>query len=292
MGVIEKLEELLKAEKYYELYELLKVNINRVNQNDNVVLKSINALIDNDYIEDARELVSSLYLRKSKRIIVKILKNKIKDKKSINDYDEDVYKIYFEARKLGHEYYVNGDIESAYYTYEWGYYVTENPVFLYYMGKMIYKTLNYKLAEEYFNKYIRHCGEKASKAYLYLGCIANYYHRGNEALAYIETSNEISDTENSGYRIDHFNIQQDETIDPVEMYNQYIAEFLGVDYFEESIDCQEFYEIRDLYISGNTNRANELLSNLESKKQKSLEEKMAIGLLKRNRKLYQAKNRS
>lgn len=292
MGIIEQLEILLESGSFYEIYELLKVNINRVDQNNNTVLKSINALIDNGYIEDAKELVDSLYLRKSKRIIMKIFKNKINDKRRINDYEDEVYKVYFEAREIGREYYRSGFLEEAYYTYEWGYYVTGNPVFLYYIGKILYKLGSYKLSEEYLKNYLRHCGEKTSKAYLYLGCIARIKNRISEAVTYIDISNEINNLENPNFYVDGFYDPEDENVDSVKMYNQFIAEPLNIDYFEDDLDCPEFYKIKDLYIKGNMEEAESLLRELETKKDKSLEERIAIRLLRKNNVLYKAKNRS
>lgn len=292
MNIIEQLKKLLDEQKYCEIYELLKANINRIDQNDDIVLQSINMLIDNNYIENANELISELYLRKNKRIIMRILKNKIKDKRAINDYEKEVYKVYFEARQLGHDYYQTGKIPEAYYVYEWGYYVTKNPVFIYYMGKMLYKIGNYKLAKKYFNDYLQHCGEKTSKAYLYLGCIARLYRRNSEAVAYIDISNSINNIENSGYYIEGFYNPQDENVDSVKMYNQFMVAPLELSYFDKTIECDQFYEIRDLYIQGHVEQANKLLSDLESKKEKSFEEKLTIRLLRKNSVLFQAKNRS
>lgn len=75
--------------------------------------------------------------------------------------------------KMIREAFTYEEYELVYDLCEWGYYVSQLPIFLYYEGKCFYKCQMYDVASELLLKYVNLGSEKVSKAYLYLTRISS-----------------------------------------------------------------------------------------------------------------------
>lgn len=164
-----KLEIAYQAEDCEVLQSMLKVVCAYPLKKRDLIFQSIYILLKNNYCEDAKRFLNQIVIFKQNEFEAKILWNEIANQEkynALNDYQKEVYQ---NAVTLGHSYYRNFDVFTAFDIYSWGYYVTNQDIFLYYMGKMFYKNGNYIEAKKYLTQYIKTGSSLLAKAYLYLG---------------------------------------------------------------------------------------------------------------------------
>lgn len=148
------------------------------------VYKCLYKLIKNNFHSEVKLLLDKLFVFKKDKIKFDILQNAIKNQENYQSLTTEQQGVYRTAISYGHYYYETRDLLMAYNIYEWGYYITEQPIFLYYIGKMLFKNKNYQEAEIYLRKYVKVGDSKLSKAYLYILALEKIKRRYNEAKRY------------------------------------------------------------------------------------------------------------
>jgi hypothetical protein len=261
-------------------------SISFTNDNFILVVQAIAALINNNYLDEANNLIERLYFQNKYKQVKKVLLNMIEEEKVLNSYTQEKLNIYNSAITLGRKYYNTNDTYSAYDAYLWGYYVTHNYIFLYYIGKMFYKNGLYDDLVKYITK---SPASKASKAYLYLGHIQRKNHRFIDAYQYMDSANILSIITDPSFYSDNEYDPRNKDKDSCKFFMQrYMRknEFT----FEDTND--EVSYIKELLSNGNEAMALRELKKLEKQDNKSEELKRTLNNLKTNMKLYKNKNRS
>ena len=103
-------------------------------------------------------------------------------------------KIFEDNLLHGKEFFIEGQYEDAYDTFLAGYYITQSPIFLYYLGKTLYKSERFNDAEEMFLEYVKVGGVKSAKAYIYLRNISRLLHKPKKEKQYAIKGNNIMRT--------------------------------------------------------------------------------------------------
>lgn len=157
-----KLKEYDKALKIINLIPPLKI------KRQDLVFNALFELINNGYYKELESYVNRIFFLKSQSDIERILKNAIENQKNFDKLNDEQKEIYNNSIIVGRKNYESNNLEDAYYTYEYGYEETKQPIFLYYMGKMLYKLGKKEEAMKYFNSYVKVGHSKVNKAYLYI----------------------------------------------------------------------------------------------------------------------------
>ena len=104
---------------------------------------------------------------------IRYLKNKINEERAYQELGKEQKEVYVKAITKGREQYHNNNLSTAYDYYTYGKYITNHPIFDYYIGKILYKNKNKDEAYKCFKNYIENGGEKYLKALLYLVTFSN-----------------------------------------------------------------------------------------------------------------------
>lgn len=185
---------------FFILNELKKNNI----KDKKLVIRTLYFLIQNNYLEDATKLISEFDFSKDYKEQIRILNNAINEINYLNNLDDEQLKVYNEAISKGHHCYHEYDLENAYDYYTWGLYITNAPIFYYYIGKILYKTKEYDKAYDYFEKYTKLGTTKINKAYLYLSRISEKHHKRKKSVNfsnYVQMTNDLLSSEYDFYSI-------------------------------------------------------------------------------------------
>lgn len=176
-------EEIIKNLKVTSKYSLKRIEL---------IFQSINIIVKNGYCEEAKEIVEQMSKFILNKFILELLQNNIANQEKYLKLDEEQKNVYHKSISLGHSYYEMQDYITAYDIYSWGYYITNDPIFLYYIGKMLYKIDNYEEAEKYFKEYLKNGSTKAAKAYIYLSAIEKRKPNKKKKVSLIKTYNDYS----------------------------------------------------------------------------------------------------
>jgi hypothetical protein len=291
----ENINNLIEEENYTELYTSLKEVIDRIgftNDNFALVIKAIGLFIQNFYLDEAQYLIDRLYFQTKQKQVKKTLLNMIEEAKVLLGYDQDKLDVYSNAISLGRKYYHNYDLYSAYDAYLWGYYATNNEIFLYYIGKMLYKIGNYEDAYYYLNEYIKRPASKASKAYLYLGKISRKNHRFVDAYQYVELLNTLSIITDANFHINNDYDPTNKDNDSTKFFMQRYLIKHKFDFEEKIDDYPELCYIEELLKNGNEVAALKEIKRLEKQQDKPKELKKSLNILKSNMTLYRNKSKN
>lgn len=165
-----QLKNAITNHEYDECVDLINM-IPKINLDNKIVYNAIYILIKNNYIEESKNILDKFIINNKNKIKINILQNAIKNQTDYNNLSEIEKDNFNDSINIGHDYYVNKDLEKAYYTYKQGEYLTNQNIFLYYIGKILFKLGKYNEAEEYLKRYIKVGSDKITKAYLYLAHI-------------------------------------------------------------------------------------------------------------------------
>lgn len=157
-----KFKEYDKALKIINLIPPLKI------KRQDLVLNALFELINNGYYNELESYVNKIFFLKSESDLERILKNAIKNQKNFDKLNDKQKEIYNNSIIVGRKNYESHNLEDAYCAYKYGYEETKQPIFLYYMGKVLHKLGKKEEAMKYFNSYVKVGHSKVSKAYLYI----------------------------------------------------------------------------------------------------------------------------
>ena len=191
------------AKQKYNLYKMLKL---------------CNNLINNNYFNEAEELLEELKKYNSSFLYkteIKYLENKINENKFLNNLSENELKKYNTIKKEAKEALNNEDFATALNYYEAGLYIYETPEFIYYIGKTYLKyalflkkqELNYKTylktALNYLTKYPKKGANKYDKCVLYISLaysiLKKHLKNKNELL---DITKQIKQLEDKPFKLD------------------------------------------------------------------------------------------
>lgn len=197
----EDLKNALKNNDYNEIIQIL-INIPKFHiQNDELVYSSFYSLIKNNYIEESQQILDTFIKTNSNKLILNSLQKIINEQVNYNKLSEDEKNSYQVAIEKGYTYYEEGNIEYAYYMYTFGEYTTNNNIFNYYKGKMLYKLGRIEKALIYFEEYVKNGSDKLAKAYLYMASIYNVKKNYKRAIYYNNMSSNLDKIFATGYEI-------------------------------------------------------------------------------------------
>jgi len=203
--------------------------------NDGLIYNSIYVLIKNNYLQESQAILEKIIKSKSNKLFINTLQNAINNQLEYNKLSEEQKVSYQTAIEYGHIYYQEENIEQAYDLYTYGLYVTGNNIFLYYIGKMLYKAGNYKEAEIYLKEYIKEEIDKLAKAYLYLGWISIYKWDYKKAKYYSNKSDELNKLYGTNFISSIYDINNPET-DPTKLNLQKAKRMYSINFKAPNVD--------------------------------------------------------
>lgn len=202
-----ELDEKVKNKDIVNLEQLLKRISNYSLQNRDLFFKGLYLLSVNGY-EVALEILNNVYLiLKSEKEYIKIIKSILAEKTKFDNLSEEEKYIYNYAYYYGKRTYIVRSTniikkyENAYIIYKYGYEKTNMPIFLYYMGKMCYKSSFYEEAKDLFLEYLKFGGEKMGKCYHYLKEILEKNYLYNQSEKYQDLLYRYKKLSNSDYML-------------------------------------------------------------------------------------------
>lgn len=161
----------IENEKYDEAINLLQKFSKGIISDRKTFYSSLLVLANVGYATEVKEILKDTYNPRSDVDLKKIINNSISEyemKQSLTEEQKDIADRCIEMIREAldrHEY------DLVYDLCEWGYYVSQLPIFLYYEGKGFYRCHNYVEAEKTLLKYVELGSVKTPKAYLYLAQI-------------------------------------------------------------------------------------------------------------------------
>lgn len=144
-----------------------------------IILNDIYNMIEIDH-HKANELLEKISKNTYSfrfRLEIKMLSNIIKEKEEYENLSEDNKKLFNMVMDIAKTEYKKKNYSLAYNYYSVGKNITDNNIFNYYMGKVLYKEHKNKEAFEYLETYRLNGGIKLNKCLIYLANI--YYKRRN-----------------------------------------------------------------------------------------------------------------
>lgn len=264
------------------LFKISRIDI----RNPKLIIKALNILISNGYIDDAVSLLEVIDIPKSHKEQLKLLKKGITEYIQLASLSLEERKVYDDAILKGRMSYSKGDLLAAYDYYLWGLAVTDSPIFYYYIGKILFKAGRLKLAKGYLEKYVSLGLIKADKAYLYLCKISECYGKKKKSVEYSRYIGYANDVLNKDF--EYYSIfETDEDFDAVKNVQQKQI-FISDSYFTNSrFDLMKDYI--ELVKSGNESDALKLLEDLSKKEDKTEDEKYVLKMIQRNKTLFENK---
>lgn len=209
----DKLEIAYEEKNCQEILDILEVVIKYSLKKSNLVYKCLYKLIKNNFHSEVKLLLDKMFVFKKDKIKFDILQKAIKNQENYQSLTIEQQSVYHTAISYGHYYYEIGDLIMAYDIYEWGYYITEQPIFLYYIGKMLFKNRNYQEAETYLKEYVKLGDRKLSKAYLYIAAIEKIKSKYKEAKRYTIYISEANKLYGEEFEIEEIYSKDDKDID-------------------------------------------------------------------------------
>ena len=232
---------------------------------------------------------------------IRYLKNKINEERAYQELGKEQKEVYAKAITKGREQYHDNNLSTAYDYYTYGKYITNHPIFDYYIGKILYKNKNKDEAYKCFKNYIENGGEKYLKALLYLVVIevTNKKIKSAKKIRYLQKL--IVNTFDINFediRIDRIiNIimnqgRNDKDFDVHKFavsHNLILSEeFFDLEYNGISNDrelCKELERIKEMYRNGRITEANKRIEQLLKENKGYYQRKNIEGIAKR-KKLY------
>lgn len=225
------------------------------------------------------------------------LKNKINEEKAYQELGNEQKEAYTKAITKGREYYHANNLSTAYNYYTYGKYITNHPIFDYYIGKILFKAQKQDEAYKYFKIYIKNGGEKYLKALLYLAATECFHKRIKSAKKIIDLQKLIINTFNIDFetaKLDRIIKQgkNDKDFDVRKFaasHNLMLSEeFFDSEYNGISNDrelCKELERIKEMYRNGRVTEANKRIETLLKENKGYYQRKSIEGIAKR-KKLY------
>lgn len=134
-------------------------------------------------------------------IELRYLKGKLNEKElyfSMDENESDRFEYLLQKAK---KYTLSKKYTEAYYCYEAAYYISQNPIIYYYIGKIYFKLNMFEEAKDMFNNYLQCGGEKILKCLLYLSIISNCELDKESLDNYIKMSKKIEALEDINFDI-------------------------------------------------------------------------------------------
>lgn len=221
------------------------------------------------------------------------LKNKINEEKAYQELGKEQKEVYAKAIQKGREYYQANNLPTAYDYYTYGKYITNHPIFDYYIGKILYKNKNQEEASKYFKIYIENGGKKYLETLLYLAAIEVSNKKIKSAKKIRDLQQLIINTFNIDFediKIDRLikHKRQDRTFDTRKYaisHNLMLTEeFFDDEYNEISDDrelCEQLEIIKEMYRKGRIIEANKRIEQLLKENKEPNQRKTIEGIAKR-----------
>lgn len=171
-------------EKYDEAISLLQKLSKGIVSDRRTFYSSLLVLTKVGYISEVKQIIKDTYSSKNDEDVKRMIYNSMSEYESIKNLSDEQIDIVNKCIEMIRESLANEEYELVYDLCEWGYYVSQLPIFLYYEGKCFFKCHNYAVAEELLLKYVEFGSDKASKAYLYLARIYELKGNKNKYLKY------------------------------------------------------------------------------------------------------------
>lgn len=202
-------------------------------------------------------------------------------------------------KMLGRDFYESGDLERAYYHYEFAKEEIGHPIFDYYLGKMLYKQGKYLEALPYFQEYLSHGGKKLPDCLLYLIKIftrQGQYKKANKLSSKVQKLEDTFGGElhykkrskrNPRHFYDHVkNVAASET--QLNLEDLLEEDGLKVEFYNDYGFLQKLQVIKKLMIEDQLKRAESYLNNLTPE---TKEEQKALAQFQKNKRIYKNQRR-
>ncbi len=174
----------ISNEEYDEAISLLQKLSKGIISDRRTFYSSLLVLTKVGYISEVKQIIKDTYSSKNDEDVKRMIYNSMSEYESIKNLSDEQIDIVNKCIEMIRESLANEEYELVYDLCEWGYYVSQLPIFLYYEGKCFFKCQNYAVAEELLLKYVELGSDKASKAYLYLARIYELKGNKNKYLKY------------------------------------------------------------------------------------------------------------
>lgn len=211
------LRNAINNKNYEEAVSLLYDISKGIISDKKLFYSSLMILANVGYITDVKIILAKTYTSKNDDDLKKIIFNSMDEYEKECSLTDEQLEITTGCIKMIREAFAYEEYELAYDLCEWGYYVSQLPIFLYYEGKCFYKCQNYAVAEELLLKYVELGSEKTSKAYLYLSRI--YELKGNKN-KYLKYKRKLEVAEMASFNSFYFYDLSDKNIDRQKYYLQ------------------------------------------------------------------------
>lgn len=223
------------------LYYIPKINI----KNEKLIYNSIYILIKNNYLEEAKEILDMFIKGNKNKIFINTLYKVINNQIELNNLSERELESYKIAIEKGHQYYQDGNLEYAYYTYKFGEYTTGNSIFLYYIGKILFKLKRYNEALDYLNQYVKIGTDKLNKAYLYLATIYRNKRNYKKAIYYGDCVEKLDKIFATNYEMYYIGDNEDPEVDLLKM-NLQNKKAMYEDCFSEELNNSSICKVKKI----------------------------------------------
>lgn len=276
----------LRKGLYNEDEEQIRVALDAIKmqplKDQHLVIKGLFFLVMRGYLKEVADYIDSMTFTKINNRKIELLRRIIADYECVDNLNEDERNVYEAAIRKGRIAYKKHNYRMALNRYEWGFEVTKAPIFLYYMGKMYYKMGSIKQARAYLLRYVRVGGFKLNRAYLYLAKIFERSHQSRNARACaknVELYSELLEQEMAMYVVK--DDEGEDEVKAVVQHNNRIGEELFNSVYNDRVS-----EFRELYKSGDIKLAEEKIAELEAKEDKTRDDCIVLGIVRRNKVLY------
>ncbi len=212
------LRNAINNKNYEEAVSLLYDISKGIVSDKKLFYSSLMILANVGYITDVKIILAKTYTSKKDDDLKKIIFNSMDEYEKECSLTDEQLEITTGCIKMIREAFAYEEYELVYDLCEWGYYVSQLPIFLYYEGKCFYKCQNYAVAEELLLKYVELGSEKTSKAYLYLTRI--YELKGNKN-KYLKYKRKLEVAEMASFNSFYFYDLSDKNIDRQKYYLQF-----------------------------------------------------------------------
>ena len=163
------LETAYNEKNYFSMLSCLNIILKYTLQKRDFVFHCLYVLAKNDYHKEVKKLLPMIKLiRKNEQPYLQIIENTIANREIFLAFTKEQKEAYNTAIEKARRCYQIQNLTDAYEIYKEGYEKTHHPIFLYYLGKIMYKKDNFNEAMNYLFEYIKLGDEKVSKAYLFL----------------------------------------------------------------------------------------------------------------------------
>lgn len=221
-----------------------------------------------------------------------LLEGLIDEKERYLHYETTVKNDYDKCVLLGRRAIERRDFDLAYDIYGTGFFLTDDPVFKYYMGKSLFKDRAMEEAEHFFLEYLERGGSKTTKSLLYLMAINNFLGRNEIAHKFYDDMTSLTKVFNPEFEIFAFPALKSRK--KKSKISVKIKDFLRDD---KNLNLEDYYDysfknkillIEKLFNNGEYNIALKLFNEL---KPTDKEEKKLVQNIEKNKKLYKAKRK-